>query len=132
MASNRSFQAFEDHLKCNICETGPRPGKSRWYRCMALHQVCQDCKEVKKVKKCSCGQLVSHAFDKMTESWLNEESMKFKCVNQGRGCQEILRKEDLKFHETECIYRLVLCPVRYCKKSTYTFPSNGSTHARIQ
>ena len=105
MFSPRSVEAFENHLKCNICKIRPKVGKSHWYRCLTLHQICQDCKEVKKVDKCTCGQLISHEFDKMTEDWLNDETMNFKCQNV--GCQETFGCDAMEIHESECIYKLV-------------------------
>ena len=107
MFSPRSIEAFENHLKCNICKIRPKVGKSHWYRCLTLHQICQDCKEVKKLEKCSCGELISHEFDKMTEDWLNDETMNFNCQNESRGCQETLGGEAMVAHESDCIYKVV-------------------------
>ena len=47
-------QIFYEELKCHICESRLIVGKHHWYKCFAFHSVCQDCKEVKENKKCSC------------------------------------------------------------------------------
>ena len=41
--------------------------------------------------------------------------MQFKCENLTRGCQETKEKEDMIFHQTECVCRLVKCPYLGCK-----------------
>ena len=116
MASSNSssdetvFQQLEDQLKCEVCESGPRFGKSHWYRCMGLHHICQDCKETDEKTKCSCGQLISHAFDKMTDTLLKAKTTKFKCENVRHGCNEKLEGQAMESHQAECIYRLVFCP----------------------
>ena len=102
----RSVEAFEAQLKCIICKTGPKFGKTHWYRCMDLHQICQDCKEVDKLEKCVCSKVLSNTFDKLTENWLNDQTMKFQCENKVRGCQEFLGGENLVIHQTECIYKV--------------------------
>ena len=107
---------LHEELKCFICENGVSAGKHRWYKCIQGHTVCQDCKEVKGKKECSCSKpFVEGGHCKMTESLLNLDKMQFKCENLHRGCQENKEKESMIFHQTECIYRLVICPGRNCK-----------------
>merc|ERR1712004_710187 len=38
--------------------------------------------------------------------------MQFECINESKGCKEVLNKEAMILHEPECIqnYRLVACP----------------------
>jgi len=97
-------------LKCHICESRLRAGKHRWYRCTDAHMICQDCKEVKEKKNCSCTKFIPFEHCKVIEALLNVKRMKFKCENLARGCQEELDKENMICHQTECIYRLVKCP----------------------
>ena len=105
-------QYLEDQLKCEICGSGPKFRRTNWYRCMGLHHICEDCKEIEGKTKCSCGQRISHAFDKMTETYLKAKMMKskFKCENVERGCNEEFLGQDMDYHQEECIYRLVFCP----------------------
>ena len=102
------MEDLRNELICDICQDGARPGKKQWYRCMRLHQICQDCKA--KTFLCSCGQPISIEFCKMTEKWLSVKNLKFNCGNTKYGCREILTESALEDHESECIYRLVPCP----------------------
>ena len=95
-------------LVCQICQDHARPGKRQWYRCLKLHQICQKCKA--KTEKCSCGKLISEEYCKMTEKWLSVKGLKFNCANTKHGCKEVLAENALEDHESECIFRLVLCP----------------------
>ena len=108
-------QTFYEQLKCHICEGSLRAGKTHWYRCMQDHMICQDCREVKEKKKCSCTRLIPNKFCKVIEALLNADKMEFKCENLTRGCQETMEKDDMIFHQTECVYRLVKCPCIICK-----------------
>ena len=108
-------QTFYEQLKCHICEGSLRAGKTHWYRCMQDHMICQDCREVKDEKKCSCTKFIPFKFCKVIEALLNTDKMEFKCENLARGCQETMEKDDMIFHQTECVYRLVKCPCIICK-----------------
>ena len=101
---------MRNDLVCAICEDPLRPGKRQWYRCMKLHQICQDCQA--KNEKCSCDQPISLEYCKQTEKLLSVKKMKFdfKCVNTKNGCRETFAENALEDHETECIHRFVPCP----------------------
>ena len=103
---NKTVSKIRNDLTCQVCKGHTRPGKKHWYRCMRMHQICQDCVS----KRCSCGQRISLEFCKMTEEWLNVKGMKFNCVNTKNGCQETHAENALEDHESECIYRVVPCP----------------------
>ena len=106
---------LHEELNCFICDNGVIAGKLHWYKCVQGHMVCQDCKEVKDKKKCSCNKsFIPGGHCKMTEALLKVDKMRFKCENLTRGCQETMNEENMIFHQTECIYRLVNCP-RGCK-----------------
>ena len=67
-----------------------------------------------KTEKCSCGKPISEEYCEMTEKWLSAEGLKglkFNCANTERGCKEVLAECALEDHESECIYRLVSCPI---------------------
>ena len=106
-------ETLTEQLKCQICECGPKAGKSRWYKCTAMHQICQDCKEVNHV--CNCKEKICGSVCKVIEALLNVKKMRFTCENHGRGCQESSGEENIIFHQTECIYRLVNCPRITCE-----------------
>ena len=110
---NSLNQTLIERLKCEICGSQARAGKTRWYSCPDQHKICQDCKEDKQVQFCgSPGKIISANFCTILEELLNDASMRFKCTNSSRGCEEILGKEAMIEHETDCIYRLVVCPSR--------------------
>ena len=68
-ASRQEFsQVFYDQLKCFNCSSSLKAGKHRWYKCFAFHLVCQDCKEVKGYKKCSCTKPIEEFKDENVES----------------------------------------------------------------
>ena len=92
----------------NVCKGHARPGERRWYRCMNLHQICQECKA--KEEKCLCGQPISLDYCKIIEQLLSVEGLKFNCINTKNGCKEAFVENALDEHESECIYRLVPCP----------------------
>ena len=106
-----------EQLKCYICKSGLKVGKHRWYRCLQLHMICQDCKEGHLCRDgraaflaCLCKKKISLEYCKMTEALLNAKKMRFNCENLLRGCQEKSDEENMIFHQSECIYRLVVCP----------------------
>ena len=106
-----------EQLKCYICKSGVKVGKHRWYRCPQQHMICQDCmksREAYSVPSCDCKKKI-HGYCKMTEAMLSSETMRFNCENQLRGCQEKLDEENMIFHQSECVYRLVECPNLKCR-----------------
>merc|ERR1712062_98381 len=108
-------QTFYEELKCQICGSRVKAGKHHWYKCAKYHLVCQDCKEVKGRTSCSCTRYIPDVYCKVIEALLNADKAQFKCENHTRGCQENMEKEDMIFHQSECIYRLVKCPYHKCE-----------------
>ena len=108
-------QTLNEQLKCHICGSRVKAGKHRWYKCAKYHLVCQDCKEVKERTSCSCTRYIPDVYCKVIEALLNADKVQFKCENHTRGCQENMEKEDMIFHQSECIYRLVKCPGKNCR-----------------
>ena len=119
MASSLEFEDLKKAVSkmrtdivCQICENGPRSGKTFWYRCSKLHQICFDCRCRGKKEKCSCGELVSKEHCKIIENLLNIKGLKFQvsCKNKKNGCQDTFSESALEEHEYGCIYRDVPCP----------------------
>ena len=79
---NKTVSKIRTDILCQICENGPRPGKTLWYRCLKLHQICIECHG--KNKKCSCGELVSKEHCKIIEDLLNIKGLKLQvsCKNK--------------------------------------------------
>ena len=113
-------QVLYNSLKCEICYSVPRAGKHRWYYCLnpnVRHHLCQDCKEVGNHKVCvgkACG-FISSRHCPISEGFLKLATMRFKCTNESRGCQEILGEVPMLEHESECLFRLVCCPQDTCQ-----------------
>ena len=105
--SRETVTEIRNDLACQICEDPARPGKKQWYRCLNLHQICQDCKM--KSEKCSCGEPISKEYCKMTEKLLSVKRLKLNCCYLKNGCQEVLNESALEEHASKCIYRLVPC-----------------------
>ena len=64
-----AFFSFRRSVK--KCENQPRP--KEWFRCLKLHQICQDCK-VNHLKG-TCEEPITTEYCKMAEK------MKFNCIN---------------------------------------------------
>ena len=112
MASNldnlrETVTKIRNDLACQICEDPAKPGKKRWYRCLNLHQICQDCKM--KRKKCSCGEPISKKYCKQTEQLLSVKRLKLNCCYWKNGCQEVVDESAMEEHVSKCVYRLVPC-----------------------
>ena len=108
-------QTLYEKLECYICKSGLRAGKPHWYRCTQDHRICQDCREVEEKKNCSCTKFIPLKYCEVIDALLSLDKMQFKCENLSRGCQESLDKENMIYHQTECIYRLVRCPSIHCE-----------------
>ena len=117
---SKTVAEIRSDIVCQMCSVFARPGKREWYRCMNMHQICQDCKAIcKENGKCSCGQTISNEYCKMTEKLLSVKGLKFNCINTIRmdayypehGCRETMDENALEKHESECIYRSVPCPL---------------------
>ena len=116
---------LHEELKCSKCQNGVIAGKHLWYKCIQGHMVCQDCFRRLAIvgdtncRKCTCGvtpcgSLIPSGHCKISEALLKVETMRFKCKNLARGCQEIMREENMIYHQSECIHRLVQCPLPHC------------------
>ena len=107
---NKTVSKIRTDILCQICENGPRPGKTLWYRCLKLHQICIECHG--KNKKCSCGELVSKEHCKIIEDLLNIKGLKLQvsCKNKKNGCHDTFSENALENHERGCIYHA--CPLR--------------------
>ena len=104
---NKTVTEIRNDVVYQVSEDPARPGNRQGYRCMKLHQICQDCKEKK--KKCSCGDPILTEYCRQTEKLLSVMGLKFKCVNTKNGCQETFLENALEGHEFECIFRQVSC-----------------------
>ena len=109
---SKAVAEIRSDLVCQLCGVFARPGKREWYRCMNMHQICQDCKAIcKENGKCPCGQTILNEYCKMTEKLLSVKGLKFNCNNTKHGCRETMDENAFEKHESECIYRSVPCPL---------------------
>ena len=105
---SKTLTGIRNDIVCQICGDPARPGTRQWYRCLKLHQICQDCR--KNYQKCSCGNPISMEYCKMTEKLLAVNGLKFNCINAKNGCKDDFVENALDEHESECIFRQVPCP----------------------
>ena len=112
---NEIIEIFDIHLLCYNCKSSPILGQTRWYRCISLHKICQDCKETKLKAKCLCNEDIIVEHCKLIQALLNTASMKFKCNNMTRGCDIVLNADGMPQHVSDCNFRLVECPKVSCK-----------------
>ena len=104
---SKTVTEIRNDIVCQICGDPARPGKRQWYRCLKLHQICQDCR--KNYQKCSCGNPISMEYCKMTEKLLAVNGLKFNCINAKNGCKDDFVENALDEHESECIFRQIPC-----------------------
>ena len=106
--SSKTVTEIRNDLICQICENRARPGETKWYRCMNLHQICEECKNW--TDECLCGQPITTEHDKLTEHLLSLQELKLICAYTRNGCREAFDENaTLEDHESECLYRLVPC-----------------------
>ena len=111
------LKTIEANLICAICDYPPRPNQPRWYRCLKLHFICQDCKESKEseiLDICQCGQPVSTVHCPISDAILGQKA-DFKC--RFKGCQEVMEPNALERHEVECLFRVVQCYDNACDQA---------------
>jgi len=116
-ADKDESQTLNEKLKCQNqnCKIGPSAGQSHewyYYKLDAEKGVllCDGCRG----KLPSEDTKIVSTFSEYLKKLLTSETMRFKCKNDGKGCQEYLGEEAMIFHESECIYRLVECPNLDC------------------
>ena len=127
--SSKTVTEVRNDLVCQICDGHARPGKKQWYRCLRLHQICQQCIGKQTLiknpfslggtygnKTCNCGQPISLEYCRQTEKLLGVKGLKFNCINTKNGCEEAFVENALKDHEFECIYREVPCLYGKCSQ----------------
>jgi len=113
-AGKDKSQILNEELKCQKCKTGPRAGQSHeWYQSTNFEWYTNTCHGKEGIDYL-CDGCRGPTFDGYLKDLLTSEDMRFKCKNDGRGCQEYLGEEAMIFHESECIYRVVECPNLDC------------------
>ena len=110
------FDNLKEILICYNCQRAPLLGEHRWYRCSSLHQICQDCKEIKEQSACLCNSQISEEHCQLTEALLRMKSWRLQCKNMIRGCNVVLEAKEMALHESECLHRLVKCAKVACKE----------------
>ena len=122
------ISSFEEYITCMICfELVSKPRE-----CEVCHKVyCYDCLlgwlKNKDTLKCplKCdGKMVSP--DVIIGDIF--KTLQFYCKNRLNGCEKVLYSSEIKKHDIECTYKMVLCPNNYC--SHRTFRINLKKHLR--
>ena len=105
---------FLPQLTCYKCKKIPSADDSYHasYKCLNTndsHLLCEKCKE-----KCPCGFKVCKKSYALVSNLV--EMLPFCCKNRKDGCKEILSKEEMKLHHTECIFEAATCIHKECQK----------------
>ena len=100
-------------LQCYSCKSVPSPfenGMNRYVCDKRAHSLCENCKI-----KCSCGSTVTQEEpSNLTKKLL--EDLPWYCPHFVYGCQEIMSKDKLENHQSDCAYRPVFCPFYRCNE----------------
>lgn len=100
---------FAKSLECPICFELPRKGPIP--QCDNGHLLCSSCR--KKITLCPvCKSQLRGVRSLLAEEVL--ETIPMHCSFKQFGCEENLPAEKRSQHESECSYRLVICPCQSC------------------
>jgi len=116
--------SVQKELQCYICLSLPRPDSDQRWRCLNSHAICQKCLEATKQLvstvsgSCRCGAKIIGPCQMVGKLM---KVLPFRCDNVGKGCKEILDKEDFYEHEKVCKYRQVYCADLDCQKNTLQY-----------
>ena len=85
-------QVLVAEVSCEICKSGVKADKLRWYKCVKSHTICQACRTSDN-SKCPCGEMVPKI----------HFSLNF------------FKMEDLRYKCQDLLHRLVQCPRLTCQ-----------------
>jgi hypothetical protein len=99
-----------DFLACQNCEAVPKEGAI--YICDAGdHGTCNDCFQTSKVCKCKANiKTRSKGLEKA------RTTLPMACKNRKNGCNAVLTLDSLLYHEVDCQFRGIFCPILGCTK----------------
>jgi hypothetical protein len=102
---------FYNVFVCQICKEVPKQGPI--YTCnTGDHATCNDCFQTSKVCKCKADiKYRNKALEKI------RTSLPLSCKFRKNGCSSVLTLESLLFHEVDCEWRQIFCPVLGCSSN---------------
>jgi hypothetical protein len=93
---------------CQNCETVPKEGPI--YTCTSGdHATCNNCFQTSKV--CKCNDKIHHP-SKVLEKI--RTTLPLSCQFRKNGCNTVLTLDFLVYHEVDCPWRTIFCPVLSC------------------
>jgi hypothetical protein len=97
-----------EFLVCQNCEAVPKEGHI--YTCNSgKHATCNDCFQISKV--CKCNANIKHRSEGLEKV---RTTLPLSCKYRKNGCNNILTLESLLYHEVDCEWRPIFCPVWSC------------------
>ena len=110
--------ALKTLLECRVCFQVPR---NKILICTNSHKICETCydKITAGAKQCpqgNCPYDEPPRRNRELEAIVDNIDLELSCSKASAGCTVEMKKEALKKHEIECIYRQVPCPATICQK----------------
>jgi hypothetical protein len=97
-----------EFLVCQKCEEVPKQGPI--FTCDAGdHATCNDCFQISKVCKC-----IAKIKNRCKVLEKIRTTLPMSCKFRKNGCNAVLTLESLLYHEVDCQFRLIFCPVLEC------------------
>jgi hypothetical protein len=105
-----------NYLVCQKCEIVPKTGEI--YICaQGEHATCAACFILTKV--CGICKTAITTPSKVLEQL--RRSLPISCMNRQNGCSAVLTMDSFVYHELDCEWRPIFCPVLFCKAKTVIF-----------
>jgi hypothetical protein len=104
---------LQDVFVCQNCESTPKEGPI--YTCdSGSHSTCNDCFEKLKISKCKC-----KADIKIRNEGLEKvrATLPLSCKFRKNGCNAVLSLESMLYHEVDCQWRQIFCPILSCSNN---------------
>ena len=109
---------LKPYLECPVCFQVP---KSKIFVCRNSHKVCESCygKITADAKQCpqgNCPYDDPPRRNRELEAIIENADIEISCSNASAGCTVEMKKEELREHEVNCIFKQVHCPGTNCEK----------------
>jgi E3 ubiquitin-protein ligase SIAH1 len=102
---------FHEFLVCQNCTVIPKEGPI--YTCdSGKHATCNECFQISKV--CKCKLQIKNRSDVLEKV---RTTLPLACKFRKNGCNAVLSLESLLYHEVDCQWRPIFCPILDCKSN---------------
>jgi hypothetical protein len=102
---------FHEFLVCQNCTIIPKEGPI--YTCdSGKHATCNECFQISKV--CKCKLQIKNRSDVLEKV---RTTLPLACKFRKNGCNAVLSLESLLYHEVDCQWRTIFCPILDCNSN---------------